>query len=149
MNADGKASVNRILRSTLASHMCCAETDFDRDDTVIVPFRELPGGFRFPVTTPSLCVASFGRGAVVCCSEDRMDWAQSRFASRGRDEIYSIGFLAGVSLYVEKRQQFLAGPDIKYVCSADSFRPISEDPPAEIVLYQRDRMAEVYELKGF
>lgn len=149
MKTDERAAARRILRSTLALHMCCAETDFDRSDTVIVPFRELPGGLRFPVTKPLLRIVSLGCGVVVCCSEDQMEWVSSRFAPKKRDEIFSIGFLADVDSFIEHRHQFLAGPVIKYVCSVDTFRPIMANPPVEIHLYNRDRMAEVYELGGF
>jgi len=149
MIADERATVRRILRSTLALHMCCDETDFDRSDTVIVPFRESKGGLRFPVTRPLLRITSLGCGAIVCCSEDKMEWVHSRFAPKNRDEIFSIGFLADVSSFIESRHQFLAGPVIKYACSIDTFRPIVANPPVEICLYHRDRMAEVYELGGF
>jgi GNAT superfamily N-acetyltransferase len=78
-----------------------------------------------------------------------MEWVHSRFAPRSRDEIFSIGFLAEVSSFVENRHQFLAGPDIKYVCSPDTLRPTAASPKVEICLYHRDRMAEVYRLSGF
>ena len=149
MIVNERASVRRILRSTLASHMCCAETDFDRTDTVVVPFRESPGGSEFPATAPLLRIVSLGCGTVVRCSEDCIEWVHSRFAPRNRDEIFSIGFLADVSSFVEGCHQYLDGAVIKHVCSADVFRPTVGTPPVETCLYHRDQMAEVYELSGF
>ena len=48
-------------------------------------------------------------------------WAAAQLSQRTSDNLFSISTLASIATFVDRDRQYLAGPDLKYLCASDTF----------------------------
>ena len=144
-----QAAANRTVRETLCASLCCSVADLERDGVVIHPFRALSGRFRYPVRDAALCLASVGRGIVGYATGNLLDQVRSLLAETQPEAVFSIATLAELSALAAQHDQVLAGPALRWVCSADTLRPAGGVNGVSIELHHRDEMEKVYRYAGF
>jgi len=103
--------------------LACNESDFDNEGIFIHLSKELPGRRRFPYREKAFALACMGRGVVISCSEARLEWAKANLGKLARDEIFGAPAISLMDTLVKSDRQFIAGPDLKYICAQDIFRP--------------------------
>lgn len=143
MAADFYAALN-TAKKVLAVDFACAESDFDNMGVFIYEAKELPGRRRFPFRLKSMGVASMGRGVVVSCSSERLRWARINLSKLDRNDIYNPYIIGRMAGYVSRDGQCMAGPDLKYVCAPDIFRPFFLHDKTEITLVDDTAGLEKY-----
>jgi GNAT superfamily N-acetyltransferase len=143
MISDFPSALN-IVKKVLAADFACEETDFDREGIFIRLARDVPGGRRFPLPEKFLAVVSMGTGVVISCSAGRLRWAGANFKKVSRDYVYSTRAIACMDKYVKREHQFMAGPDLKYICTHDTFQPYIANTNVEITLVEGDKLLELY-----
>jgi GNAT superfamily N-acetyltransferase len=138
-----------IVRRTLAADCACEEASFARDGVVVTEAREVAGRRRFPVRAQEFKMVTMGRGVVITCNADRMAWASEHLSRRNSDNLFSIATLALIAAFVDRDRQYLAGPDLKFLCAGDTFRSAPAPAPISIELVTRVRIADAYAYPGF
>jgi GNAT superfamily N-acetyltransferase len=138
-----------VLRQTLAADCACEEACFARDGVVVTEYREVAGRRRFPVRAQEFKMVTMGRGVVVSCSADRLAWATEQLSWRNSDNLFSISTLALIAQFVDRERQYLAGPDLKFLCAGDTFRPAPAPASISIELVARAQIADAYAYSGF
>jgi len=68
-------SALQVVKKILASDFACAESDFDKAGVTFHLCKEIEGARRFPLPEKFLAVVTMGRGVVVSCSAERLQWA--------------------------------------------------------------------------
>lgn len=150
MKGPDKRQGLRIVRRVLSADYSCDELDLEQDGTVIREAKDVTGKRRFPHRGEPLGVVSMGRGTVICCSSDRVDWAKATLGHLSRDTIFSASTVALLEGFLSSQGQFLTGPDLKYVCTADSFRACGKpEEDVEIELVEGEDLEELYSHDGF
>jgi GNAT superfamily N-acetyltransferase len=94
-------------------------------------------------------IMSMGGGVVVSCHRERLAWARARLGSLGRDEVFAAPTVADLLGYVARDGQAWLGPDLKYACSADRFRPAANPAGVALSLVEGDAVAQLYRQPGF
>lgn len=150
MNLD-KSSALRIVKKTLTADYACEEADLDRDGTFIREAREVEGRRRFPSRGKRLGIVTLGVGVVVCCDAERMEWTKGTLGHLSRDDVFSAQTIAILEQFLASEGQFATGPDLKYVCSTDTFRSANWSDLGEISveLVERADLEELYAYEGF
>ncbi|MBN2238306.1 MAG: hypothetical protein JW712_00910 [Dehalococcoidales bacterium] len=131
-------------KKTLAVDMACSTEDFDREGIHIYEAKELEGRRKFPFRNPSLVMAAFGKGVVISCNSERVQWARETFGTYSPDYIFSIPALALMEQRVSGDNQAMAGPDLKYVCGDNTFRTVSPPEAVELFLVGEEEVADLY-----
>jgi GNAT superfamily N-acetyltransferase len=139
----------RRARQTLAADLACNEACLERDGTFVVEAREVAGRRQFPLRANPFVIATMGRGAVISCGAERLAWAREHLGGCSRDELFAAPTLARIAALLEQDRQYLAGPDLKFLCAADSLRAIPAPDSIAIELITRERMPEIYAQPGF
>ena len=137
--ADHRAVMDRITPQLVAD-FSCRESALDTEGVSIVEAGEMPGRRRFPWLEKSLKIATMGKGAVVACETDRLEWAEKNLGGLDRDRLFSAETLALLQELVAADGQFIAGPDLKFVCSKDRLRPVPYTNWLQLELYEEDRI---------
>lgn len=133
-------AVEKILTADFA----CEKGDFENTGVVIRQIREIDGARRFAIPEKFLAVVSMGRGVVVSCSADRMERVRFLLGKLSRDEIYSPSAIAVMEEIVKRDGQTMVGPDLKYICAPDIYRPLLDFRGAEISIIDNDETPELY-----
>ena len=138
-----------IVRKTLAADYACQPSDWLNDAVIVVEAREMAGRRTYPVRPKEFVITTMGRGAVICCSADRLAWAREELGQRSKDELFSIPTFALINAYVAQDNQKLSGPALRYLCADETFcaAPVPEGITLE--LFERDRMVEAYQFPDF
>jgi RNA polymerase sigma factor (sigma-70 family) len=140
--ADHRAVMDRIPPQ-LAADFNCRESSLAEEGVSIVEAGELPGRRRFPWLEKSLKIVTMGSGVVVTCDSQRLEWAEKNLGNLDRDQLFSAGTLALLQEFVAPDGQFIAGPDLKFVCSKDRLRPVPYTNWLQLELYEEDRIDEL------
>jgi RNA polymerase sigma factor (sigma-70 family) len=140
--ADHRAVMDRIPPQ-LAADFSCPESALAEEGISIVEARELSGRRRFPWLEKSLKIVTMGRGAIVACDTGRLEWAEKNLGNLDRDRLFSAEILALLQQVVAADGQFIAGPDLKFVCSKDRLRPVPYTNWLQLELYEKDRIDEL------
>jgi hypothetical protein len=82
-------SALRIVRKILTADFACEERCFDAEGVFIFEAKEVAGCRRFPLPEKSLFVVTMGRGVVVSCNADRMQWVVENLSHLTRGDILS------------------------------------------------------------
>lgn len=138
-------TVKTVLTATLA----CSEADFDREGVSVYEAKTREGRFRFPFRPQSLTIATMGKGVVVSCSADRMEWARHQFGHLVPGQIYSARSVALMERLVAPDNQLIAGPDQKYLCSSDHLRAYTIPHGINLRTYRSDQISDLYEYTQF
>jgi len=106
--------------------------------------REIDGRRRFPFRPDNLSLATMGRSVVISCSGNRMDWVTKQLSALDRDQSFSSRTVALLNDFVGKENQYMAGPDLRYLCSQDSLRKHATPAGIEVALLQSHEIRELY-----
>lgn len=147
-NSD-RAAALRVVRTVLAADCACAEEAFVGEGVVIVDAQERPGRRRFPVGAKPLALVTMGAGTVVSCHPDRAAWLRANLARRQRDHVFSAPIIAQLAEHIAPDRQDLRGPDLKYICSRETFRPAGAPGGIPITVSEGDDIAALYARPGF
>jgi GNAT superfamily N-acetyltransferase len=148
MISDFYSALN-IVKKVLAADFACEESCFDEEGIFVCEARELPGRRRFPFREKSLTVATMGKGVVISCNAERLRWAKAALGKLSRNDLFYAPAILRMDRYVRRNRQFMAGPELKYVCVADSFVPFNTDKKVEILLFNDAERLEFYNDRRF
>jgi GNAT superfamily N-acetyltransferase len=134
MASDFLSALNAV-KTVLAADFASAESDFDNTGVFIHQAKEMPGRRHFPFRNNIFTAATMGRGVVITCSLERLGWADANLSGLKRNEVFSQPAIALMNSYVKPAGQFIAGPNLKHVCTKGLFRPFSpqDDIKIEVV----------------
>ena len=142
-------TVLNTVKKVLALDFACEESCFDNEGVFIHEAREARGRWRLPFRKKSLSLATMGRGVVICCSADRLRWTKTNLSQLTRNDLFATPATARMETYVRRDGQYMAGPDLKYVCAPDIFRPYTCDQEIQLNLVDGTRELELYNDKRF
>ena len=117
-----RESALRLVRQILAADFACEESDFDKEGITFGVAKELEGARRFPLPEKFLAVVTMGRGVVVSCSADRLHWARTNLEGSSPEALFYALTIARMEKYVARDYQTMFGPELKYICTKDSYR---------------------------
>jgi GNAT superfamily N-acetyltransferase len=137
------------VKKVLAADFACRETDFEKYGITFCLSQELPGRRQFPYREKFLAMVSMGRGIIACCSQGRMAWAEARLSKLTRDEVYGAPAISLMNEYVKQDGQFMAGPDLKHICTKSIFQPYKPAGDIEINLVEDVKSLGLYGDKRF
>jgi GNAT superfamily N-acetyltransferase len=146
--SDQKSAL-QIVRKILAADFACEESDFDKEGITFHLAKEIEGARRFPLPEKFLAVVTMGRGVVVSCSTERLQWARTNLIKFAPDAIFYVPALARMIKYVARDQQTIFGPDLKHICTQDTFRPYSLGEEIEVNLIHGENLRQLYENNRF
>jgi predicted GNAT family acetyltransferase len=147
--APNRQQALEMLRATLAADYACDPACFDRDQTIVVEARILPGRRRFPIRAKALTLLTTGRGALISCSAARLAWVQADLAQRSRQDLFSFTTLAQINEVVARDGQTLDGPFPRYLCASDTLRAVAPPAGIRIELIERAEIERAYACPGF
>jgi len=142
-------STLNAVKKVLAADFACEESDFETPGVTVRLAEELPGRRRFPFREKAFSVVSMGRGVVVTCSEPRLEWAKTILSKLSRDDIFGAFAVSVMEAFVKPDGQYIAGPDLKFICSPDIFRPFAPDSGIKINLVEDVNALGLYGDKRF
>lgn len=149
MIASHRESAIQTIQTVLSADLSCSESDF-LDDGVSVHKAEIrEGRFRFPIREHVLSIVTMGRGVVVSCNPERLEWARQSFMQLARGQIFSMQSIAKMGDYVQKDHQHIAGPVQKYVCSIDDFTGFNIPQGITVSTYNRNDVTNLYGHQNF
>jgi GNAT superfamily N-acetyltransferase len=142
-------STLNTVKKVLAADFACRESDFEKYGITFRLAKELPGRRQFPYREKSLAMVSMGRGIIACCSQGRMEWAEAKLSKLTRDEAYDAPAISMMDAYVKQDGQFMAGPDLKHICTKSIFRLFKPSDDIEINLVEDVKSLGLYADKRF
>jgi GNAT superfamily N-acetyltransferase len=144
-----RSSTMEAVRAVLAADCACSEADFLQDGLMVVPAEKRSGRRRFPRPDKPLLMMSMGRGVVISCHPERIAWLRDLLGARSRDAIFWAATIADLQRYVAHDGQTLHGPEQKFVCAPEAFRPAA--PPAAVTIssFEGDAVFGLYRHAGF
>lgn len=148
MMLDYKSAL-QIVKKVLMADFACDERGFDEEGVFVYQAREIEGGRHFPLPEKFLAVVTMGKGVVISCSSRRLTWAKANLNRLTPIEIFSASTIARMERYVSRDNQFMAGPDLKHICTPDCFRPYNIDEEIEVSLIEGPEIQGLYENNRF
>ncbi|MCX6048655.1 MAG: GNAT family N-acetyltransferase [Chloroflexi bacterium] len=149
MKALNRQATLVALKATLAADFACPAAYFSESGVFINEAKELPGRRRFPFRPKALAMMTMGTSVVISCSADRLAWAQTHLSPLNRDTLFSAATFARLDTLIAPDQQRIAGPDPKFVCASDTFRPASIPTDIFIDLVTQTHIQALYAHTGF
>jgi len=144
-----RGSALRIVRKTLAADFACEEGDFDKEGITFCLSKELEGARRFPLPERFLAVVTMGRGVVVSCSADRLRWARTNLRRFAPEALFDASAIARMEKYVARDHQTMFGPELRYICTQDTFHPYPLGGEIEANLIREVSIKQLYENNWF
>jgi GNAT superfamily N-acetyltransferase len=92
---------------------------------------------------------SVGQGVVVSCDAGRVEWAREHLSRLSRDDVFAPATMRPLGELLQQDGQFLAGPDLKYLCSAESLTLFEPPPGIDASVMERDEIPSLYDVPGF
>lgn len=142
-------SALQVVKRILTADFACKEEDFDKEGLTFHYAREVEGARNFPLPEKFLAAVTMGRGVVVTCSDGRMRWAQKNLKIFTPHDLFSVSAMARIERYVTRDGQTLFGPELRYICTLDTFKPYRLDEGIEIDLIRREDVQILYENNRF
>jgi RimJ/RimL family protein N-acetyltransferase len=136
------------VRKILAADCACEEECFEKEGAFLSIARKVEGARRFPVREKSLAVTTMGAGQVVTCSSERLRWVKNNLTHFGRNQLFFAPALARMERYVSRDRQHMAGPDLKHICTEDTFQPFHLSGKINILTYE-EQIPELYSYTKF
>jgi GNAT superfamily N-acetyltransferase len=137
------------VRAILACDLACDEDDLLTEGTRVVVAESRPGRRRFPREARVLMIATMGAGTVISCDPSRLDWARTELGHLGRDQLFAAAMAAPISAHLEHDRQFLAGPDLKFVCTEQNLHAAATPPGVQLEIVEGSKVAGLYAHRGF
>jgi GNAT superfamily N-acetyltransferase len=135
MTQDFFSTLNDV-KKVLAADFACEESDFDNAGVFVHQAKELPGRRDFPFRKNAFAAATMGRGVVIFCSLERLGWADANLSRLTRNDMFTQPTIALIDGYVKQAGQYMAGPDLKHVCTKSIFQPYKPAGGLEINLVE-------------
>ena len=148
MVSDQKSAL-QVVKKILAADFACEESDFDKEGITFHLAREIEGARRFPLPEKFLAVVTMGRGVVISCSAERLRWARANLKSFAPEALFHAPAIARMEKYVARDHQTMSGPELRYICAPDTFRPYSLGEEVEVSLIQGESILQIYENNRF
>jgi GNAT superfamily N-acetyltransferase len=145
---DSKSAL-RTAKKVLTADLSCEEGDFDKEGVFIYQAREIEGARQFPLREKSFQMATFGTGSVISCSYGRIQWANTYLSQLNRDELFSAPIISLIGHYISTDNQFISGPDLKYICTPYTFQPCSPVSGIDIELLRDEEVNSLYQDNRF
>jgi len=142
-------SATLIVKNVLMADFACEKRGFDEEGVFVYQAREIEGARRFPLPEKFLAVVTMGTGVVISCSPGRLRWAKSNLSRLSSIELFSAPAIARMENYVARDNQFMAGPDLKYICTRDNFQPFTLVEEIEVSLVEGKEVQTLYENNQF
>jgi GNAT superfamily N-acetyltransferase len=142
-------SALKIVKKVLAADFACSESDFDREGVFIYEAREIEGARRFPIRKKALNIATMGKGVVVSCTPDRLEWAKENLSNRSKDEIFSESTTSLIAEYIAADNQIIRSPDLKYICVPGRFLPYSPTEDVKLTALGYEEIKHYFETQEF
>jgi len=142
-------SALQVVKKILASDFACAESDFDKAGVTFHLCKEIEGARRFPLPEKFLAVVTMGRGVVVSCSAERLQWARVNLINFTPDELFYAPTVALMVNLVTRDNQTMFGPELKYICTLDTFKPHSTWEDIELSIINEEAIRQLYENNRF
>ena len=139
-----RKSALQVVRKILAADFACEESDFDKEGITFHLAKELEGARRVPLPEKFLAVVTMGRGAVVSCSAERLRWARTNLKSLVPEALFDASAIARMEKYVARDHQTMFGPELRYICTQDSFHPYCLDGEIALDLIQEVSIKQPY-----
>jgi len=139
-----RGSALRIVRKILAADFACEESDFDKEGITFHLATELEGARRVPLPERFLAVVTIGRGVVVSCSADRLRWARTNLKTFAPESLFDASVTARMEKYVARDHQTMFGPDLRYICTRDTFDPYHLGGEIEVDLIRAEGIRQLY-----
>ncbi len=142
-------SALQIVKKILATDYACVESDFDKTGVSFHLSKEIEGARRFPLPEKFLGVVTMGRGVVVSCSAERLQWARANLINFTPDELFYAPAVALMVNLVAHDNQTIFGPELKYICTLDTFKPYSSGEDIELDIIDEKTIRQLYENNRF
>ena len=143
MVSDRKSAL-QVVKKLLAADFACEESDFDKEGITFHLAKELEGARRVPLPEKFLAVVTMGRGVVISCSAERLRWAHTNLGSFAPEALFDAPAVARMEKYVARDHQTMFGPDLRYICTQDTFHPYRLSGEIEVGLIQDVSMRQPY-----
>jgi len=140
-----KKSAIQVVRKILAADFACEQSDFDKEGMTFHPAKQIEGARRFPLPEKFLAIVTMGRGVVISCSADRLRWARANLRGFAPEALFNAPAIARIEKYVSRDHQSMFGPELKYICTQDTFQPYSLCGEIELSLIQGEPIQQIYE----
>ncbi|MBD2870971.1 GNAT family N-acetyltransferase [Paenibacillus arenilitoris] len=144
-----RKTVIQTVKAVLAADLACDEADFDVDGVSIRQAEIRGGRFRFPIREQSLTIVTMGRGVVVSCNRERLEWARQALGNEADGQIFAARTVGEISAFVQRDKQLLAGPDQKYVCSSADLKDFPIPDGINLVTYKDNDIVGLYRHAAF
>ena len=142
-------SALQLVRKILAADFACQESDFDKEGITIHLAKEIEGARRVPLPEKFLAVVTMGRGVVVSCSAGRLQWARANLKGFTPEALFCASAITRMQKYVARDHQTMFGPELRYICTQDTFQPYSLGGEIEVNLIQGESLRQMYENDRF
>jgi len=142
-------SALQVVKKILAADFACAESDFDNAGVTFHLSKEIEGARRFPLPEKFLAVVTMGRGVVVSCSTERLQWARANLLNFTPDELFYAPAVALMVNLVAHDNQTIFGPQLKYICTLDTIKPHSTGEDVELNMVDEETIRELYKNSQF
>jgi GNAT superfamily N-acetyltransferase len=139
-----RPSAMQTMLRVLSADLSCDETDLTTDGVCIRIDEHREGRFRFPIRERSLKIVTMGRGVVVSCSPDRVEWAVQNLGTLTRDQVFSAETVARIQDYIRTDNQMLEGPVQKFVCTLQELKAFAVPPGMTLSIFRQEKMASLY-----
>jgi len=148
MLSDQKSAL-QVVKKILTADFACDESDLDKEGVTFHHAREVEGARRFPLPEKFLALVTMGRGVVVSCSTDRLQWAHDNLNRFTADELFYASAITLMQKYVAEEHQVMIGPELKYICTQDTFRPYSLSEEIKVKIIKGEKIQQLYENNWF
>jgi len=142
-------SALKVVKKILAADFACAESDFDKAGVTFHLCKEIEGARRFPLPEKFLAVVTMGRGVVVSCSAEKLQWARANLINFTPDELFYAPAVALMVNLVAHDNQTIFGPQLKYICTLDTFESHSTGEDVEFSMIDEKTIRQLYENNQF
>lgn len=148
MVSDKKAAI-RVVRKILAADFGCEQSDFDAEGITFHLAKQTEGARRFPLPQKFLAIVTMGRAVVISCSADRLRWARDNLATFAPEALFNAPAIARIEKCVSRDHQSMFGPELKSICTQDTFQPYSLRGEIELALIQGELIQQIYKNNRF
>jgi GNAT superfamily N-acetyltransferase len=137
------------VREVLAADYVCDPACFGQDGIFVTERRELPGRRMYAYKPVFLQAVTMGEGVVLNANVERHEWLHQNCAGLTRDDIFSAQMLTKLQDFVKPDGQAMVGPDMKYICTRESFVPLEANTAAQVHVLAGAEVARLYQYEEF
>jgi GNAT superfamily N-acetyltransferase len=142
-------SALQVVKKILAADFACEESDFDYEGVTFHLSKEVEGARRFPLPEKFLAIVTMGGGVVVSCSAERLEWARRNLAGFAPDALFYAPALALMVNLVARDNQTMFGPELRYICTLDTFQPHPAENDIELSMIDKQSIQQLCENNQF